>query len=88
MIYLLHFERPLRGGAQHYVGTTSRPVEARLAEHRAGRGARLTKRAAKEGVGMVVAGTWPGSRALELRMSRGGHLRALCSICSGCERGG
>lgn len=83
MIYLLHFDRALRGGARHYVGMTERAVEVRLAEHRAGRGGRLTKRAAREGVGMVVARTWPGPKALERRLSRAGRLRAVCPICAG-----
>ncbi|MDL4817376.1 hypothetical protein [Actinomadura opuntiae] len=39
IVYLLHFTRPYKH-AKHYTGWTS-DLDARLAEHAAGRGARL-----------------------------------------------
>ena len=56
--YLLHFDRALgnshnpRGMArqQHYIGWAD-DVDARLADHRAGRGARLLAACVHEGIG-------------------------------------
>jgi hypothetical protein len=58
--YLLHFERPYRH-ARHYPGWSA-DLEARLADHRAGRGSPLIRAAAVAGVGFVVARTWRGDR--------------------------
>lgn len=46
--YLIHFERPYRH-ARHYLGWTV-DLEARLAKHRAGNGARLLRVATAAGI--------------------------------------
>src|SRR5215472_10027067 len=83
--YLLHFDRPYvsangKGIAAHYLGSTSN-LKRRLAEHAAGRGARLLAVVAAEGIGWELARLWPGGRARERQLKRmGGHAR-LCPLC-------
>jgi predicted GIY-YIG superfamily endonuclease len=54
--YLLHFEAPIAPGrhtCQHYIGSAKR-LRVRIAEHRAGRGARLTQVALERGIAFTV----------------------------------
>lgn len=91
MIYLLHFSEPLgdpgrpRMSAQHYVGFArdERDVAARLAEHRAGRGARITAAVVARGGSLRLARRLPGTRADERRIKRRGHFARYCPICAG-----
>jgi hypothetical protein len=86
-VYLLHFDRPygppgapVGSTAKHYVGW-ARDLAARLAEHEAGRGARLTEVVRAAGIGWTLARTWPGSRARERQIkNQGGHARH-CPEC-------
>jgi predicted GIY-YIG superfamily endonuclease len=55
-VYLLHFERPYRH-ARHYCGWTTN-LPDRLAEHGAGRGARLLAVISEAGIGWQLARTW------------------------------
>jgi hypothetical protein len=79
-VYLLHFDVPYRH-ARHYLGW-ARDVEARLAEHAAGRGARLTAVVSGAGIGWVLARTWPGGRVLERSLKRHHHAPRLCPLCA------
>jgi predicted GIY-YIG superfamily endonuclease len=86
--YLLHLERPLSPGhtAQHYTGWTD-ALDARLAEHAAGRGARFTQVALERGIGWRLARTWPGeTRRDERRHKTGAHGARLCLICREARR--
>jgi predicted GIY-YIG superfamily endonuclease len=79
-VYLLHFDRPYKH-ARHYVGWTARNVKRRLAEHEAGRGARLLAVVREAGIGWQLARLWPGGRARERQIKRqGGHARK-CPLC-------
>lgn len=87
-VYLLHFERPIgdlnnpRGQAQHYVGfAPDGGVEERVAEHRAGTGARITAAAAAAGVAMQLVRVWDGGRDLERRIKRQKMGPRLCPVC-------
>lgn len=77
MIYLLHFDggalaRRGTRGARHYLGyCADGEVERRLAEHRAGKGARITAAASRAGLALVLVKTWAGDRARERH----------CAIC-------
>jgi predicted GIY-YIG superfamily endonuclease len=85
-VYLLHFDRPYKH-ARHYVGWTARNVKRRLAEHEAGRGARLLAVVREAGIGWQLARLWPGSRARERQIKRqGGHARhcPLCGVTPRC----
>jgi predicted GIY-YIG superfamily endonuclease len=75
MIYILRFERPLgnprnpRGMAQYYIGWCEEgKLDRRLAAHRAGRGAVITRAAVREGIRFDVIFTMPGSRKDERRL--------------------
>jgi predicted GIY-YIG superfamily endonuclease len=78
-VYLLHFDRPYQH-ARHYVGWATN-VKRRLAEHEAGRGARLLAVVAEAGIGWQLARLWPGSRVRERQIkNQGGHARH-CPLC-------
>ena len=85
-IYLLHFSERTTQGRQHYLGW-SRNAEARLAQHRSGRGAGETKKAVAEGLRLTQAQTWKGTPLLERRLkewSRKGWkgFAGICPLCS------
>lgn len=86
-IYLLHFERA-HYHARHYLGWTT-DFDARLAEHLAGRGARLMEVIVKEQrIAVHVARTWRGTRNDERRLKNHNHAPRLCPICNpGTQRG-
>jgi predicted GIY-YIG superfamily endonuclease len=80
-VYLLHFTQPYKH-ARHYLGCAE-DVSARLAQHRAGTGARLTQVVREAGISWVVARTWRGGRRLEHKL-KGYHSGVrLCPICQG-----
>ncbi|WP_280410095.1 hypothetical protein [Nocardia brasiliensis] len=78
-MYLLHFERPYRH-AKHYTGWTT-DLDARLADHRAGRGARLLAVIEKAGIGWSLARTWDGNRGRERQLKRAGGASRRCPMC-------
>ena len=60
---------------------STKNLKRRLAEHAAGRGARLLAVVAAAGIGWELARVWPGGRARERQLKRmGGHAR-LCPLC-------
>lgn len=79
-IYVLHFSRPYRH-AKHYVGWTDRPIEERLAEHRAGRGARLCAVVCAVGIELLLSHTVPGTRDDERKLKKRGGASRHCRIC-------
>ncbi len=80
VIYLLHFDRPL-AHARHYTGWAL-DLSARLGEHAAGRGARLTEVIRAAGIGFVLARTWDGDRYLERRIKNRGGAARHCPVCT------
>ncbi|WP_063721688.1 hypothetical protein [Nocardia vinacea] len=78
-VYLLHFERPYRH-AKHYTGWTT-DLDSRLAEHRAGRGARLLAVIKEAGIGWSLARTWDGNRGRERQLKREGGATRRCPMC-------
>lgn len=83
-VYLLHFDRPFKH-ARHYVGfsTNETSLQARLAHHRAGTGARLLAVAANAGVTWSLARVWPdGDRSFERSLKAHSGTR-YCPICRG-----
>jgi len=80
-VYLLHFRTPYKH-AKHYLGYASR-LDVRLAQHKAGNGARLMEVIHDAGISFVVARTWEGGRDLERKL-KGHHSGVkLCPLCSG-----
>lgn len=84
VIYLIHFGAPLgseKHKAQHYLGL-AQDIEARLAEHRRGGGARITQVAVERGITLTIVRTWSGGRQIERHLKRQhGHPR-LCPVCN------
>jgi predicted GIY-YIG superfamily endonuclease len=81
-VYLLHFEQPV-ARARHYLGfTRDDRLQQRLAEHLAGKGASLTRRAVKQGTAIYLARVFPTLTANdEKRIKTGSHFDKLCPIC-------
>jgi hypothetical protein len=85
-VYLIHFDRPIgdldnpRGQARHYLGYTE-DLDARLAAHRSGNGARLMEVLAERGIGWRLVRTWRGGRDLERRLKDRHNSPRLCPIC-------
>ena len=88
-VYLIHFSKPLgdtsnpRGQAQHYCGfTNGETVEARLARHQRGDGARICAAAVEAGAELLLARVWEdGDRELERWVKRQKRHRRFCPIC-------
>jgi predicted GIY-YIG superfamily endonuclease len=79
-VYLLHFDTAF-GHAKHYTGWSA-DLPARLAEHEAGRGARLTEVVADAGIRWVLTRTWPGvTRAYERCLKNQGGAARRCPAC-------
>ena len=81
--YLLHLDRPLsdRHTCQHYLGWAA-DLEARIAAHLAGRGARLTQVALERGISFTVVRVWPaGDRTLERALKNRKAGPKLCPVC-------
>lgn len=92
-VYLLHFAAPLgnlsnpRAQATHYLGWAAN-LEQRIAQHRAGQGAALTRAAVERGIDFEVVATWPGDWRLERRLKALKATPRLCPICGRRHPGG
>lgn len=96
--YLLHLSRPLgnlanpRAQASHYVGFADDPagdgagLERRIAEHLAGRGAKLTQAAIAAGIEITLVACWRAPLAFEKQLKRRKEAPRLCPIC--CRKHG
>jgi predicted GIY-YIG superfamily endonuclease len=81
VVYLLHFEPSYRH-AKHYVGYANN-LDARIAHHRNGTGANLTKYASAAGCQLIVARTWNNAtRATERKIKTSRHHSRLCPLCN------
>jgi hypothetical protein len=79
-VYTLHFW-PKLAHAEHYTGTTCRPVPARLTDHALGRGARITQVQVQRGGSWVIGNIQPGGRNRE-RALKGAHQGSRhCDVC-------
>lgn len=79
-VYLLHFATPYKH-ARHYMGWAL-DLNARLADHAAGHGARLLAVIQAAGIEWSLARTWPGaSRGRERQLKRQGGAARRCPMC-------
>lgn len=81
-VYLIHFHSKVSDRAQHYLGITKN-LPQRIAEHRAGRGARLLEVCKERGIDISVVRIWrnrywPFERALKAKK----HASRMCPICN------
>lgn len=81
MIYILEFSEPLgnmRHQARYYLGYCEPGrLSDRLAEHRAGAGAAITRAAVKRGIAFDVVATLPGNRTTERQLKRRKNHRVI-----------
>jgi hypothetical protein len=89
-VYLLHFLAPIgnpanrRAMAQHYLGVDLSGT--RISVQTAGAGAAIVRYVQAQGIGFVVAASWPGGRDLERRLKRRHNAPQLCPICGSRTR--
>lgn len=80
-VYLIHFNQRLKH-AGHYTGWTEGELDARLATHRAGNGARLMAAVSREGITWQLARTWPDvTRTKERSLKNTGGASRYCPLC-------
>ena len=79
VVYLIHFFAPYRH-ARHYLGSTA-DLDARLAEHQRGAGARLMEVIASAGINWTCARAWSGDRRTERMLKQRKDACALCPLC-------
>lgn len=80
VVYLLHLSEPYKH-ARHYIGHAT-DLDARIARHRAGDGARLIAVITAAGLSFELARTWPGGRDLERAIKRRKNAPRLCPLCT------
>jgi predicted GIY-YIG superfamily endonuclease len=89
-VYLLHLAEPLgneRHQAAHYIGWAADDPYQRLAEHIAGRGAKMLAAANERGIDYWIVRTWPGGRELERKLkNRKDAPKRLCPICRNARK--
>lgn len=79
-VYLIHID-PAYEHAKHYLGYAD-DVDARLAKHEAGRGARLTQVVRAAGHKLILARVWSGAdRNFERKLKNQKNAPRLCPIC-------
>ena len=80
--YLLHFTEKYQH-AGHYLGFSPN-IAARLQEHEAGHGARLTQVVRDAGIGWQLVRVWPkATRRDERRLKNRGSRRCHYLVCKG-----
>lgn len=84
VVYCYHFSQPVSPlhTCQHYLGYAD-DLELRDADHRAGRGARLTQVAIERGIALILVWAVPGDRWFERRLKLLHNTPRLCPVCSG-----
>ncbi len=83
MVYLIHFSTPIHH-AKHYIGfCEDTRLDARLREHDAGRGARLTQVARERGRELVLARVWKRKgRKFERALKNRKNAPRYCPLCN------
>ena len=86
MIYILHFDEPLKH-ARHYCGYaySFESLEVRIKLHARGaappQGARLTQVLHQSGIGFTLARILPGDRNEERRLKNTRNIPKYCPMC-------
>ena len=80
-VYLIHFDPPYRH-ARHYLGYAD-DISRRVAQHRAGEGARLTQIAVEAGCELILAHVWEGEdRHFERSLKKQKNGPRFCPVCN------
>jgi hypothetical protein len=69
--------------AQHYLGADLSGQRISVQTLGGTDAARIVAHVQRQGIGFVVARTWPGSRALERQLKHRKNASKLCPICRG-----
>src|SRR5262245_52091664 len=81
-VYALHLATRLHH-ADHYLGFAT-DLAQRMAQHRAGNGARLMEVVKQAGIDWKLVRVWQGDRGMERRLKRRKNTpRQLCPVCRG-----
>jgi putative endonuclease len=89
-VYILHFSAPLgnldnsKAQASHYIGWAE-DVQARIAQHRAGTGARITRAAVERGIELILVAVVPAPVSFEKYLKARKATPCFCSICSAAK---
>lgn len=85
-VYLIHFDQPYKH-ARHYTGfcEADDPAE-RIAEHAAGRGARLLAVIKEAGITWRVARVYPGATRTDERQMKKHSAARRCPLCTPAPR--
>lgn len=82
MVYLYHFDKPYRGHAQHYLGSTNN-MQRRHQEHLSGHGSPLIRAALDVGIRLTLIPLYPDEGyGLERAIKWQKNNRRICPICS------
>ena len=86
-VYLLHLSAPVSPlhTTQHYLGFAT-DLDARLAEHRNGTGARLLEVCKERGITFECVRTWEGDRTKERRLKNRKNSPRLCPVCAAARK--
>ncbi len=80
--YLVHFDKPVGNSkAQHYLGF-AKSLPERIAKHRASKGAAITARANKLGIGWRVVRVWRNADADAEIALKAMLPKNLCPYCN------
>lgn len=84
-VYVLHFDKPYKH-AMHYIGyvdgDNQGAVNARMEDHKAGRGARLMDVITKAGIGFTIAWIYDNvDRKFERKLKNKGGAKKHCQMC-------
>lgn len=83
MIYLIHFDKPLKH-ASHYIGFVDgkRNLNKRIERHKSGQGAKILRAANQAGINWEVVRTWKdGTRDDERKLKNRKNAKHLCPTC-------
>lgn len=84
MVYLLHFDSPLKH-AKHYIGfvENAQNLEARMNIHLRGNGSKLIAAVVANGITFRIARLWHNaSRTFERQLKNRKEAPKLCPICN------
>jgi predicted GIY-YIG superfamily endonuclease len=81
MVYLIHFDQPLKH-ARHYLGFVESDLQQRIDKHKAGTGAKILRAANIAGINWNVVKVWEdGDRNFERSLKNKKKTRCICPVC-------
>lgn len=79
--YLIHFDEPVNGKGQHYLGFT-KDLQKRVEAHREGTSAQLTARAKRLGIDWRIVRVWRDADLYAEKKLKSIGASKLCPICN------